>query len=109
MPPASRASLEVVGKRLPRVDGRERVTGQAIYPADLSLPGMAHAKLLRSPHAHAKIVSIDVSAAKALLDENPSPSEPEIRHAVAGNLCRCTGYGKIVEAISAAAATIRAR
>ena len=50
-----------------------------------------------------------VMSAKALLDENPSPSEPEIRHAVAGNLCRCTGYGKIVEAISAAAATIRAR
>ncbi len=47
--------------------------------------------------------------AKALLDANPAPSEDEIRHAIAGNLCRCTGYGKIVEAISRAATTMRAR
>ena len=45
-----------------------------------------------------------VLAAKALLDENPRPSEAQIRHAIAGNLCRCTGYGKIVEAIAAVAA-----
>ena len=57
---------QVVGKRLPRVDAKERVTGQAIYPADLSLPGMVHAKLLRSPHAHARIRSIDVAQAQAL-------------------------------------------
>jgi carbon-monoxide dehydrogenase small subunit len=44
-----------------------------------------------------------VIAAKALLDENPRPSEEQIRHAIAGNLCRCTGYGKIVEAITAVA------
>ena len=44
-----------------------------------------------------------VLSAKALLDENPKPSEAEIRHAIAGNLCRCTGYGKIVEAIAAVA------
>jgi len=45
-----------------------------------------------------------VLSAKALLDENPRPSEAQIRHAIAGNLCRCTGYGKIVEAIAAVAA-----
>ncbi len=45
-----------------------------------------------------------ILAGKTLLDENPSPTEAEIRHAIAGNLCRCTGYTKIVEAISAAAA-----
>ena len=45
-----------------------------------------------------------VLSAKALLDENPRPSEVQIRHAIAGNLCRCTGYGKIVEAIAAVAA-----
>ena len=44
-----------------------------------------------------------VIAAKALLDENPRPSEAQIRHAIAGNLCRCTGYGKIVQAIAAVA------
>ena len=44
-----------------------------------------------------------VVSAKALLDRNPSPSHTEIRVALAGNLCRCTGYDKIVEAVAAAA------
>lgn len=43
-----------------------------------------------------------VLAAKALLDDNPQPTELEIREAIAGNLCRCTGYQKIVEAILSA-------
>jgi len=60
------AELKVVGKRLPRVDARERVTGEAVYPADLDLPGMVHAKLLRSAHAHARILRIDTSRAEAL-------------------------------------------
>jgi carbon-monoxide dehydrogenase small subunit len=42
-------------------------------------------------------------AAKSLLDHNPNPSEEEIRFALAGNLCRCTGYDKIVRAVGAAA------
>ena len=42
-------------------------------------------------------------SAKALLDENPEPTEAEIRHAIQGNICRCTGYVNIVEAISSAA------
>lgn len=66
MAPDSRGALRVVGKRLPRVDARERVTGGAVYPADIRLPGMAHAKMLRSPHAHARIRRIDTSAAEAL-------------------------------------------
>jgi carbon-monoxide dehydrogenase small subunit len=49
-----------------------------------------------------------ILTAKALLDANPSPSEPEVRAGVAGNLCRCTGYQKIVEAILDAAARLRA-
>ncbi len=44
-----------------------------------------------------------IMAAKALLMENPNPSEEEIRLAISGNICRCTGYQKIVEAISKAA------
>jgi aerobic carbon-monoxide dehydrogenase small subunit len=44
-----------------------------------------------------------ILSAKALLDENPRPTELEIRTAISGNLCRCTGYQKIVEAIQATA------
>ncbi|MCL5960430.1 MAG: (2Fe-2S)-binding protein [Chloroflexi bacterium] len=44
-----------------------------------------------------------ILSAKVLLDENPSPSEAEVREAIEGNLCRCTGYVKIVESILAAA------
>ena len=48
-----------------------------------------------------------IMTAKALLAENPNPSEDEIRHAISGNLCRCTGYVKIVEAIQYASAKLR--
>ncbi len=41
-----------------------------------------------------------IISAKALLDENPAPTEPEIREALAGNLCRCTGYTKVIDAIT---------
>lgn len=44
-----------------------------------------------------------ILTAKALLDENPAPSEEEVKRAISGNLCRCTGYVKIVQAIQAAA------
>ena len=46
-------------------------------------------------------------SAKALLDENPEPTEPEIRRAIQGNICRCTGYVNIVEAIASAAEAAR--
>jgi len=46
---------------------------------------------------------------KALLDENPDPSEDDIRFAISGNLCRCTGYAKIVKAVQDAARELRAR
>src|SRR5947208_7049436 len=55
-----------VGLSIPRPDGPEKVTGRVQYVADIQPKGMLHAKLLRSPHAHAKILSIDISAAKAL-------------------------------------------
>lgn len=47
-----------------------------------------------------------ILSAKALLDENPRPNDREIRRAIAGNICRCTGYKKIVEAIFAASETL---
>ena len=48
-----------------------------------------------------------ILASKALLDENPEPTEEDVRKAISGNLCRCTGYVKIVEAVLAAAETMR--
>jgi len=48
-----------------------------------------------------------ILSAKALLDENPEPTRDEIKTALAGNLCRCTGYVKIVDAVEAAAAAMR--
>src|SRR5258707_6194734 len=55
-----------IGLAIRRPDGPEKVTGQVQYVADLSPHGLLHAKLLRSPHAHARIVRIDVSRARAL-------------------------------------------
>jgi aerobic-type carbon monoxide dehydrogenase small subunit (CoxS/CutS family) len=48
-----------------------------------------------------------ILSAKALLDDNPNPSRAEIQEAISGNLCRCTGYVKIIEAIEAAASSMR--
>jgi CO/xanthine dehydrogenase Mo-binding subunit len=59
-------TLKVVGTRPIRPDGVDKVTGRAQYGADLSLPGMLIGKIKRSPHAHAKIVSIDTRKARAL-------------------------------------------
>jgi len=49
-----------------------------------------------------------IMAAKALLDDNPNLPEDKMRHALGGNICRCTGYTKIIEAVMSAAETMRA-
>ena len=59
------AAYKSVGTRPIRHDGYDKVTGRAAYGSDISLPGMLHAKMLRSPHAHAIIKSIDTSSAEA--------------------------------------------
>ncbi|MDP2727470.1 MAG: molybdopterin-dependent oxidoreductase, partial [Dehalococcoidia bacterium] len=56
----------VVGQPLPRVDARAKVTGEARFTVDLSLPGMLHGKLLRSPLPHARVLHVDTSRAASL-------------------------------------------
>src|SRR5437868_7577014 len=55
--------LRLVGKRMRRADSPERLTGQVRYTGDLVLPGLLHGRLVRSPHASARIVSLDKQAA----------------------------------------------
>ena len=62
----SRGTFTVVGTRPLRHDGVDKVTGHARYGADVHMPGLLHGKVLRSPHAHARIRSIDTSQAEAL-------------------------------------------
>ena len=57
---------EVVGTRVPKVDGYERVSGTAVYPHDVSLPDMLHGAILRCPHAHARILKIDTGKAEKM-------------------------------------------
>lgn len=58
------AQLNVIGKSVPRINGRAKVTGAARFTVDIKLAGMLHGRLLRSPHPHARIVSIDTKAAE---------------------------------------------
>lgn len=62
-PPSESA---VLGKRIVRLDAPEKVSGRAKYTYDVNLPGLLHGYILRSPHAHARIASIDVSAAEKM-------------------------------------------
>ncbi|HEY0408284.1 MAG TPA: xanthine dehydrogenase family protein molybdopterin-binding subunit [Pyrinomonadaceae bacterium] len=75
------AKLSVVGKRTPRVDGRAKVTGAARYTADVRLPGMLYARLITSPHPHARIRSIDTSEA----ERHPSVRAVHVLDRVLGN------------------------
>ena len=71
----SNKSYKVVGTRPVRHDGYDKVTGRALYGADMSPPGLLHGRVLRSPHAHARVLSIDTSRAEA---------HPEVRAVVTG-------------------------
>ena len=65
--PKSTKSHKVIGTRPVRHDGLEKVTGQAVFGADIRLPEMLYGVVLRSPYPHARIRSIDTSQAEALL------------------------------------------
>lgn len=67
-----------------QVNAREKVLGAAVYTGDISLPRMLHARILRSPHAHARIADIDLSAARAL---------PGVRVAVSGQDAPARAWG----------------
>lgn len=57
---------DFIGKNVRRIDTPSKVSGRLKYAGDMTMPGMLHVQVLRSPHAHARIVSIDISAAEAL-------------------------------------------
>jgi CO/xanthine dehydrogenase Mo-binding subunit len=74
--PAAWKETKVIGKPLPRIDAYERVSGSAIYPSDLSLPDLLYGAILRCPHAHAKVISVDTSEAEKI---------PGVRVLITGN------------------------
>lgn len=100
-----------VGKSPLRVDATEKVTGRAVY-IDLTIEGLAEDgklhPLQKSAIEHGAVQCGFCTpgwllSAKALLENNPSPTPEEVQTAVSGNLCRCTGYEKIVDSILAVA------
>ena len=86
-----------------QADGRAVTTIEGLAPADTTLHPMQQA--FHESHALqcGYCTPGMVMAAVSLLDENPAPSESEVRHGLEGNLCRCTGYHNIVKAVLAAA------
>ena len=63
---AAAKTLSIIGKSVHRIDGIDKVTGKAKYTGDVAISGMVEGKFLRSPYAHARILSIDTSAAEGL-------------------------------------------
>src|SRR4029079_1924665 len=89
---------EVGGKKIETIEGMAK--GEALHP--LQQRFLEHAALQCGICTPGFLV-----AAKSLLERNQNPSETEIRYWLAGNLCRCTGYDKIITAVQDAAATLR--
>ncbi len=75
--------FKVVGTRPPRPDGIDKVTGRARFGADMTAPGMLTGRILRSPHPHARITSIDSSEAEALPGVHAVVTRADFAHAVA--------------------------
>ena len=72
---AEKKDYKVVGTRPIRHDGLDKVTGRALYGADFQTVGLLHGKVLRSPHAHARIKSIDTSRGSSSRREGGCDSE----------------------------------
>src|SRR5436309_3058413 len=64
--PMSQTNYKVIGTRPIRHDGTDKVTGRALYGADVQMAGLLHGRLLRSPHPHARVRGLDVRKARAL-------------------------------------------
>jgi CO/xanthine dehydrogenase Mo-binding subunit len=64
--PSAWKETRIIGKRLPRVDAYERVSGSAVFPSDTSLPDMLYGAILRCPHAHAKVLSVGTREAEKM-------------------------------------------
>ena len=92
--------VEAQGKAIETVEGLAQ--GDKLHP--LQQKFLEHAALQCGICTPGFLV-----AAKALLDRNPKPTEHEVRYGLAGNLCRCTGYDKIVHAVLDAAAVMQGR
>lgn len=89
-----------------QADGREVVTIEGLADAEHLHPLQDYFERLAALQCGFCGPGI-ILTAKSLLDENPNPTEYEIRDALAGHLCRCTGYTKIIEAVSDAARSMR--
>jgi aerobic-type carbon monoxide dehydrogenase small subunit (CoxS/CutS family) len=89
-------------------DGREITTIEGLAPKGEELHPIQEAFVNHGAVQCGYCTSGMIMSAKYLLDRNPRPTEEEIRKALSGNLCRCTGYNKIVEAIDSAAKTMQA-
>ena len=83
--------------------GRKITTIEGVAPSGTELHSIQEAFLTKGAVQCGFCTSGMVLSARHLLERNPNPTEPEIRDGLSGNLCRCTGYTKIVEAIQAAA------
>ncbi len=93
----------VVGARRPRVDAYERVSGTAVFPSDVMLPGMLYGAILRCPHPHARVRNVDAGAAQSIpgvhvvvsaftpLSAAMSPHEQLIRESLFSSTCRYEG------------------
>ena len=88
------SELRVIGTRPVRHDGADKVTGRALYGADLQLAGMLHGKILRSPHAHGRIISIDTSKAEAMPWVHAVVTATDLPHTVTGHMSDLSHWGK---------------